>query len=335
MGGNAMKEYGARRVSLDEYTELSAKLLEVLPFEVVTIPYIRDKKDFGDLDVLACGDGNEDIQQTLNDSLRLHGTPFKSNGNVVSFLFQHILQVDVIFQPEDELEFARRYYSWGDLGNLIGRVAKSLGWKFGNDGLWLRMEDASPLLLTRDFDQALDLLGYDSEKFAQGFDTSASAFEYVASSRYFSPRVYQWSHRSHKDKTRDSKRPGYRAFLEWLEGHCDLSREPQQINRNVLEYTFDLFPEAKAEHERRNEARRRALEAGKKFPTYRIITLTELSGWSLGHFLEYLREFTGMPRADWILSKDVEQLEIDVMAAFYRWSEDDHSSSLERRYTGE
>jgi hypothetical protein len=252
MGGNALKEYGVVRV--DSATEaktandviaiLSAFMREAgLDLKPVKVESYRQKSDHGDIDILVpdtlrhllnpeqiadlfrahygvdvpCvyrGSEDPDPQMHLKTALISLGVPLE-NGELV--------QVDLIWIKPEEIEFAKSYYSWNDLGNLIGVTARKLGLKFGHNGLFLPINKgdryAGTSRVSLDFAESIAFLGYSYARWAKGFNTLEDIFSFVMSSKYFMPESYLLDNRNHQARMRDKKRPTYTKFLNFLREH--------------------------------------------------------------------------------------------------------------------
>ena len=210
MGGNALKHTTVKRLDRADFLRVSETvtkaLLAAIPgARVSVIPAYGSKADFGDLDVLVTTEhvqaagGGDFLQKLARETF--HATDLFKNGNVLSFDYRATanqtepgFQVDVIIMPESFFDYALFYYSYNDLGNLIGRTAHKAGLTHGHAGLWFYMRDKDYLfrsiLLTRDHPTALSFLGYDPERFAQGFEQLEDLFEYVAGSEFFNSDIY-------------------------------------------------------------------------------------------------------------------------------------------------
>ena len=148
MGGNALKAFGAERKSKSDYQRIVRQTLNQIHHQfpecrLELIESYAAKKSFGDADILISqdqlpSDWEEKIKQALEFK---HST---KNGNVFSCLVDN-LQVDLIQTPEQTFEFAKNYFNFNDLGNLMGRVAHKMGFKYGHKGLLYR-SDASTII---------------------------------------------------------------------------------------------------------------------------------------------------------------------------------------------
>lgn len=224
MGGNALKNVETRRLMKDEYFALEAKVVGQLrkdfpDHRVEAIRAYRQKDSFGDMDVLFESTGlntnmTEYIKTTFNSK------EVFNNGGVTSFECEGF-QVDLIFTPSEEYETAVNYFAWNDLGNLMGRVAHKMGFKYGHDGLKMVFRDGdyqfAEVVVTRDVEQMTKFLGYDYERLLAGFDTLKEMFEFAASTPFFNKEIYSLENRNHTSRTRDRKRKSYNSFLQWIE----------------------------------------------------------------------------------------------------------------------
>jgi hypothetical protein len=226
MGGNALKNCETKRLPKEEYLALVERVI----FDIQTvlqsgsfyrrvknIKFYSTKEDFGDADILIDsfslpGDWIKRLERCWNSK------EVVPNGDVVSFEVDGF-QVDVIKARSQEFDFAYSYFAYNDLGNLIGRMAKKLGLKYGHDGMWYVFRDGDQvvdtILVSHDPDVVYDLLALDKNKVHAGFDTLEDIFEFVASSPYFNPDIYLLENVNHIARVRDRKRKTYNAFLEW------------------------------------------------------------------------------------------------------------------------
>lgn len=244
MGGNALKDVVTRRYARAEYLELEKqvvdKLRRLFPDSWVDpIEAYSEKENFGDLDIVLSSDNlPPNWVQLVGDCLM--SKQIVKNGNVCSFE-HHEFQVDVILTPTKDYAVALDYYAFNDLGNLLGRVARSMGLKLGHTGLSYNWSVGTHLVrqfsVRSNWDAALDILGYDRAVYRKGFTTMESIFEFVASGKFFSPDIYLLHNRNHASRVRDSKRESYMWFLRWCEDNAArLSNYPKQTPEHWVDY---------------------------------------------------------------------------------------------------
>ena len=246
MGGNALKHTVTRRYDADEYFETIKRVISEMVFptaidsfrRINVLPAYRNKESFGDMDVLIetyPGD-NIDWAKLIQESYQPN--EIVRNSNCYSFNFRQ-LQVDFILTPCQEYETAYAYYSWNDLGNLMGRVAKKLGFKYGHVGLSYKVRRNNSIhsvfneiVVSRNQRAIFEFLDYDYDRFLKGFDTLEDIFTFAASSKYFNKNIYLLENRNHVSRTRDKKRMVYNEFLKWC-----------SVKEGLNEYPWPTFKE--------------------------------------------------------------------------------------------
>ena len=341
MGGNALAKHGAKRVSKEVFDLELAKaylLLESIgdetgiDFRKHCIESYRKKSDFGDIDILVESSLFENIRPENFIAYASHfyekEIPWIKNGSVLSFGAPlesgGCLQIDLIITPNHSFDFSSAYFAWNDLGNLMGRIAHKMGLKFGHDGLWLPIRKDSRLidsiLVTRNFKAALMLLGYDAERWYEGFDSIEDIFKFVVSSEKFNSDIYLFENRNNKSRTRDKKRPNYNGFLDWVNAQKNLPSYAWNKDKSIyLNEIFEAFPLAM------HDFKCALLKDEKKqlfknnFNGKVVGEITSLSGESLGLFMSkykkanqsFLAKIEDNPTEDLIL-----QL-MDSIKSFY------------------
>lgn len=322
MGGNAL-EVESVRLRKDSYLNLSKRLKELFPYGE-TIRSYGNKETFGDLDFLypaECGYGNTSrVQEVLGENFTLSQEPVK-NGDVTSYgvlLDEGVFQVDFIGVPSDRFCFAENYFAYNDMGNLLGRVARSAGVKLGHLGLFYIQRspnnDSVVLkehLLTDDWDIALTFLGYSPERYHRGFDSLEDIFEFVMSSPYYDFSKFDLSQRNRKARTRDAKRPNYRAFLEYQQ-----QRPKEKICDSDLDRVFDWFPVFEKEYYVCESNNHLNNLYKKKYNGDIVRSVTGLEGKELGKFMSALsKELT----RDVVLQLDKKYIEALIDLYYREW----------------
>lgn len=250
MGGNLLKTWNLpeKRIPTDEYNRIQDELCTKFkqdfscnrPLErlrILVAPSIRNKETHGDLDIIIGKFEDPDIEMYYGGEKdfgvyleREFGyKPFK-NSNVYSFPYQGF-QVDVTFHPMLEFYMAYNYSSWGDLGNIMGRVFHKMGLHFGHSGLsfWIRQglfdnnlqwSDSDHIyekvILTNDMKEICEIGGFDYLRWQRGFDTEQDAFDFVIDSKYFDTELFQLESLNHTNRTRNRKRGMYMRFIEYV-----------------------------------------------------------------------------------------------------------------------
>jgi hypothetical protein len=225
VGGNLFQ---LGRKPRSEYLEIEAEVrrcLDALVGDGYRIPrYYTSKPDFGDLDVVlsrAAIDtlgGFEAFRTAITRSLGVHQS--KSVGHVYSTVVREF-QVDYFLREPELLDATYHYLSFNDLGNLIGKIYRRLGLKYGEEGLsyvFRRARQESykrDLPISRDWPTILAFIGLDVPAWESGFDTLEHMFKWVVASPYFSVAPYQQQSRT--TERRAAARPTMARFLAWLE----------------------------------------------------------------------------------------------------------------------
>lgn len=246
MGGNAIKNVITRRYQSQEYYELETEVHNMLgiafPLSTFrTIPSYKNKQSFGDMDIVVTS-----VPYNWTDVIERLFSPKEmvKNGNCLSFEYKEF-QIDLITCSGDEFYTALNYFSYNDLGNLLGRIARKLGFKYGHDGLSYDFREGTEqyrnVVLLTNIDEILILLGYSPERYHQGFDELVDIFEFVVSSPYFDKEIFGLENRNHAARVRDAKRKTYTDFLIWLETYDQPS--PLKIgNNDLLAWQFENVP---------------------------------------------------------------------------------------------
>jgi hypothetical protein len=225
-------------------------------FNLEAVKAYKQKPDFGDIDLVVTIDPSLDQRQLIRD--RLQPSDEYNNGPFFSVEYKGV-QVDFIFMHESEATSALQYFHWNDLGNFIGRVARSLNFKYGHDGLSYdkHFSDHYKISVTvsRDIQKILEFLGYDYEAWDIGFDTKEDIFEYAMNTPYFNATYFSLEEQAHNDRVRNRKRKMYQSMLEHIqakgvEGKPKLSQEEREAHFQRAITFFNNGFEKKVEEEK-------------------------------------------------------------------------------------
>lgn len=216
MGGNAIKS--AKRLSVEKVKAYTQEIYDIFPeFKMEMAKAYRTKSDFGDIDIIVESKLDWNIKDLIKN--RINPIEFYDNGPYYSFLF-HDAQIDFIIAPPDEYDSTLSYMSWNDLSNFFGRVARSLNFKYGHDGLSYEkhLDDHYKITIpvSNWMPDILTFLGYDYNTWAKGFDTIEDILKYAASSKYFNPLYFTLEDQSHNDRVRNKKRKMYQNMLQYI-----------------------------------------------------------------------------------------------------------------------
>lgn len=227
MGGNALN-IETRRYEKKEFFEI---LLEVAArlsgrgIESEVPKWYRNKETFGDLDVLIKSSTVEgDILDVINELFEPN--EIYNNNHVKSFDYKDF-QIDFILVGDENWETSEFYFSYNDLGNFVGRISYQMGFRFGDYGLKLvyRHEDGGrkfSKILSKDPRKIYEFLGFDYDRYLEGFDEVEDIFKFVVTSQYFNRRIFDYDQLNHQNKTRNKKRKNYALFLDYIQESDDV-----------------------------------------------------------------------------------------------------------------
>lgn len=217
MGGNIWKS--SLRYNKNQYNTLVQELLSFAKdnnIKMQNIPHYTAKETFGDVDIIIVDNdyNKEKISSYFIDY------PSKTNNKIKSILYNNF-QIDFIFTNEDEFKSSIDYYSYNDLGNLIGRISKKLGIKYGHKGLSLIVRDDTHIISEILFEKKnakevlYKMIGI--EKYIDYVpNTMEDIFNIVISSKFFDKEIYSLENRNNVARVRDKKRITYHNFLNYI-----------------------------------------------------------------------------------------------------------------------
>lgn len=306
MGGNALKNSETRRLMKDEYFALEAKVVGQLRKDfpghrVEAVRAYRNKESFGDMDVLFESSG---LTTNLSDYVKqtFASKEVVKNGSVTSFECEGF-QVDLLCTPSEEFDVSVNYFAWNDLGNLMGRVAHKMGFKYGHDGLKMVFRDGdyqfAEVVVTRDVEQMVKFLGYDYDRLLKGFDTLEEMFAFAASTMFFNKDMYLLENRNHTSRMRDRKRASYREFLLWCAEAPNLPAYPwadmkekggPKYKLEFVKRAREFFPEFGAVYDKTMADFETWKQVKATFNGNLVREWTGLDGKELGEFMKHLRE---------------------------------------------
>lgn len=229
MGGNALKHLHPVRLTSAEVIDLVHHLHRnwqlVDPRPLYLVPWVAEKPDHGDIDVICESDaptverfagmvGAEVAAISRNDKVLSVPVPLPWDRS-------RIVQVDFICCTSAEAPATRFFYAGGDFGMLLGRVAAWQGLVFGMDGLRYRAERdvpwAADIHLTADPAVILAQLGY--PPVLPWFDTYDTLWRFILSSPLAGPWMFMPEATNHENRSRDKQRRKVGDFQAWLSEH--------------------------------------------------------------------------------------------------------------------
>jgi hypothetical protein len=300
MGGNALTEGLTRRHNASEYFDKIGQVINHMQYangilRSQLIESYRSKASFGDADILYSTYDNKPFSTDAVRKIFPESKEISRNSSVISFEYDE-LQVDIIHVNKSEFDYALSYFSYNDLGNIIGKLAHQLGLKHGHRGLTMPIRDGDNIVgevvLTLRHRTTLEFLGLDADRFDAGFDTLEDIFEFVRTSKYFSPESYKLENLNTIAKMRDKKRTTYREFLAYNEANPVINPYVKSKDKTVhLQHIFDYFGFVALEKYQsvtKDLAATRYIKT--RFNGDIVSKLTGYTGKGLGQFMQYLKK---------------------------------------------
>lgn len=295
IGGNVFKDYIKEkdpmyicaRVHRTDYPSVLyavQAILKDIGLEYLEIDYVREKESHGDLDIIIKKGtlSAHDVTKLLRDKKII---TVQTSKDSLSFLLI-TFQIDLIFVDRESSTYAKNYFSWNDLGNLIGRISKQLGFKHGHDGLFYVHREGDRVIkeykLSSDYLDILRILQLDITKFENGFDTFNEMFEWISSTPYFNPDIFKFENLNNRNRVRDTKRVVYNKFLSWVDGK--VFPDPL-IVQDKLNFVMESFPVLVPLYNEQVELLRHSKLLYAKFNGNFVRQWLNLSGKDLGIFL--------------------------------------------------
>ena len=183
MGGHALKKVQTIRLKKDDFVKIQQKVIDIFKLHEIVIdfiPYLQDKEDFGDLDVLWSNEINPGINMFEFIKKYFKPTEIVVNSDVISFDLDNF-QVDII--QVSNITFAKFYFSYADFGSIIGKTVKKYNMSFGHNGLFSSVETTS-FLLTDNVLEFCKFINIDIEIW-KNIKTKHDLFQFIITSRFF------------------------------------------------------------------------------------------------------------------------------------------------------
>lgn len=309
MGGLAIKKVigtEAERFSKNEYSAYKNILLHK-NFHVYCPVEIQEKDSYGDIDVLLNSSDNIDLyKKTIIEEFNKIGVSYEGetiNGKTHSLSLGK-KQVDITLIEHNNMSIAYNYYSNNDFGNLLGRIANSIGMKFGYNGLhWIERDGDQvfgEFCITKDIKNVLFILGFSEDDVAEyedviyserGFKTYEDMFAFVTKSKYFDGSKYLLHNLNQENRIRNKKRKTYMNFIGWLNKSGNINKTPEEpilpkrillkvLNKDIqTEYVNFLL-----------EIEEKKFSSAKFNGKIVMELIPQLSGKSLGEFIAIYKE---------------------------------------------
>ncbi|SJL07540.1 uncharacterized protein ARMOST_10890 [Armillaria ostoyae] len=236
MGGSAFATIGPfPRLSRALYTVLKARhtaSLGTVYTQVCTPLEAPEKQDHGDIDFLVYSPEHLPSHDTVKELLgAAHVLPMpgprtsnyaipipEDEFNTQMHVGWYQVDVHVCGSPE-EFAGVRFFHSYGDMGMILGLVARHSGLHLGIHGLKYPHPPNPGIMLSTDFNAIADFIGCDMKRYDQGFTTKRALFEWIAKSRFFAPRMFGRSD-TEGGKVKQERKM-YWEFVAWARSQPD------------------------------------------------------------------------------------------------------------------
>jgi len=285
----------------------------------VETPFVLgDKETFGDIDIL-CNLQLEQIQKVIIEKYNIKPC---LHGGVYSFPLNGF-QVDVVQTDNQYFDIALAFYSYGDLGNLLGRLYGGLGIHFGHKGLFYKLlhsyfsgnpADVSPLnkiYVSTSFPEIIDYVGLNYSRWQLGFQNENEVFDFIESSRYFNPRLFYFEELNHQNRTRNRKRPMYARFVERISSKYKDVVIPRIAASYYFPYHVQKWPKMLEDINKFKPIYERQYILSRKWSGDLIVEITGLKDKELGKFIvAYKKSFESF--TDFILNNSIDKIKESV-----------------------
>lgn len=287
MGGKAIKKVIVSRIKLDNYNLIKKDIFNKLS-EYIKLNFLREvpnKIDFGDLDIIYKANEKIDLRKLIIDIY--NPEEIVINGTVMSISY-YFKSLDEYYQVDfikcQNLEMSYFFFSYGDVGGIIGTITKFYGISFG-EGLFCNISKETIELhhkndmenfcnfkieLITDPKEICTYLNLDYEKWCVGFESKEEIFNWIISSSWFHKDIFinLNHHRNHQKNTR----PLYKEFNDYifdesrLLSNNELKKENKQFEAivyfNKIKLLDNFIIQHKIDNERKNKFN------GRKFMKY-------------------------------------------------------------------
>lgn len=250
MGGKALKTIQTRRYNKDEFEKVKILVGNFNLFSQGRIHVVDcyfEKETFGDIDVLVEMTSENSVENILKN---IKYNEIHRNGNVVSFDVNNNFQCDLIKVKSEDWLFAKVFYAYNDLGLILGRMTRNLGFTFGFDGLKYKVYSANKtsklgeIFLTKNPQEAFEFLDLNWNRFLKGFNTMTDVFDYVFTSKFAVARLFDKDFQNSSNKRKDAKRQSVTLAEKYVKLHNDTIsyQVSSEFKDNIVEILNNQFP---------------------------------------------------------------------------------------------
>lgn len=347
MGGNRFKSIETVRIDVNTHNMIASKTIKLLAdfgINAEALPYIRNKKSFGDIDLIAkksqthqaikditdpklaknlLHESDENIAKAIN--AEMHSRQCASDPVLGMLIKSNIgsVNIDLITIEDEVYDFAKAHLSWGDAGSLISVISKEMGIKAGMGGARLSVPSKNgniyvPISIT--YPNFLKLIGLDSDKHEEGFNTQEEIHKWVSEGIMFDPRIWDMDRLTSRARNRIRKRPNYMAWIAWLENNnpernYNWGEQRAQRAGEWLPALLAMFPSAKKSLELKEEEQRQQKILSDFYNGNIVSQISGITGEALGHLMNAIRKDIGDKKLmDLAHQKDEETLRDKILS---------------------
>ena len=224
MGGKALKNVKCIRIDRRSYETIKNDVISKLNkyFNVESLIELPEKESFGDIDLLY-EDNNKNVLEIVKKEF--NPKDIKINGPCISFSYYVInddyFQIDLI--NVDNLEIAKFYMSYGDLGSILGLIVKKNNLTFGHIGLSVLYEDEK-IILIDDPIKICNFLNLDYNKYKNRFSSKEEIFKWILDCKYFKKEYFDVNKFNGDNRKRYLIRPFFNMIKWNIKNQIILSR---------------------------------------------------------------------------------------------------------------
>lgn len=325
------------RISKDVNISLTREIIAMCReegFEMFSTREFEDKMDFGDFDFYTTD--NRDLLPLINKLF--NPLVIGRNGHTTTFSYKfsptQYFQID--FAHISDSELGKFVKSFADIGMSLGMIAAHNKLKFGEEGLFLRLngtdlnelsetsvykkEEEMCFELSTNVETIVSYFGLSYEYWLLGFENMERAYEWLARSKFYSPRYFV----SGEEKLKRHNKPK-RKFMSGFEEYSRrlISESFHDVPRpNTINYTFRFFNNQEqildliknATNKKILQIERNAKFSGKKFVEKGL--LNEDVGIAIKNFRKDVENNFGIQFELWLDSADINTVD-SYFESFY------------------
>ncbi|KAF8914953.1 hypothetical protein CPB85DRAFT_470262 [Mucidula mucida] len=242
MGGSAFLTGNFPRLSpalYHSFKDRHTAVLKTLYTLVATPIEAPEKVDHGDVDFIVWKESDLPSHDTVKTALGatmvnpMDG-PRTSNYAVALPGDDNYYQVDVhVCAAEEEFHRTMFFHSYGDMGMILGLIARGVGLHLGVHGLRYPQPPHPAWHLSSKFDEILPFLGWDICRYEKGFTTRAELYQWLSSSPYIRPEMFTSANSVGKVKP---DRKMYYDFVEWAQKQNMLPASTTSLKEAALDH---------------------------------------------------------------------------------------------------